>query len=88
MYGAQTNLTIPIKVRNITTAKQKKATKAFACMSGCLTCNIFTINRPPIINMKAVSVRTRWRNETMVRRMNVLDELLNEHSRVRVVELL
>ena len=52
---AMCKLTMPMRVMKMTTAKEKKAMKAFALMSGCRFWNSFTMNRPPIMNMKAVS---------------------------------
>ena len=49
------SLTIPIKVMKMMTANEKKATNAFALMSGCRFCNTLTRKSPPSINMNAVS---------------------------------
>ena len=48
-------LTIASNVMKMTTAKLKKAMKAFAWIDGCRDCIIFTMSRPPMMNMKAVS---------------------------------
>ena len=44
---------------NMMTAKQKKAMKALAWISGCRDWSILTISSPPMMNMKAVSGRER-----------------------------
>ena len=49
-------LTIPSSVRTIITAKEKNAMNALAWISGCLFWNTFTRRRPPMTNMKAVSI--------------------------------
>jgi len=43
----------------MTMAKVKKAMKALALMSGCRFWNSFTRNRPPMMNMNAVSAASR-----------------------------
>ena len=50
------SLTIPIRVVKMITAKEKKAMKAFTLISGCRFWNSFARNRPPIMNIKAVSM--------------------------------
>ena len=50
-------LTIPINVKKMTTANEKKAMKALAWISGCLFWKTFTRISPPMMNMKAVSER-------------------------------
>ena len=52
-------LTIPIMVSNMTTAKQKNATKALALILGCLDCSTLTVSNPPMMNMNAVSGEKR-----------------------------
>ena len=63
MHAHTHSLTIPINVKKMTTANEKKAMKALAWISGCLFWKTFTRISPPMINMKAVSERGRGGDE-------------------------
>ena len=56
MAFIQFQLTIPISVKQMTTAKQRNAMYAAPLMYGCLDCRTFTVSNPPMTNINAVSV--------------------------------